>query len=157
MAKALFMLAAPEPPLGSAKRGSAGAYDRYRVGVHHVAFQASSRAVVDERYAWARERGAEIESAPKEYDYMPDYYACFFLTRTASSSRSFTRLENDKRDESAFLLRLAQPMSLNRFAQMAVQEHLRLAGVGHGPAPVEKPVAEDDCPDHRPVAEPAAG
>jgi glyoxylase I family protein len=53
-------------------------YDRYGVGVHHVAIAARSREVVDERAAWLRERGAEIESGPAEYDYIPGYYAVFF-------------------------------------------------------------------------------
>jgi glyoxylase I family protein len=53
-------------------------YDRYAVGVHHVAFFADSREAVDERAAWLRERGAEIESEPAEYDYTPGYYAVFF-------------------------------------------------------------------------------
>jgi glyoxylase I family protein len=56
----------------------AGEYDRYRVGVHHVAFEAPSRDVVDERHRWAVESGVDIESPPKEYDYMPGYYAFFF-------------------------------------------------------------------------------
>jgi len=56
-----------------------GPYDRYRIGVHHVAFQAPSRDVVDERLHWAREQGMEIENDPKEYDYTPGYYAGFFF------------------------------------------------------------------------------
>ncbi len=55
-----------------------GGYDRYRVGIHHVAFEARSRAAVDERLRWARGQGAEIENDPREYDYMPGYYAGFF-------------------------------------------------------------------------------
>ena len=55
-----------------------GRHDRYAVGLHHVAFKAPSRDVVDERAAWLRERGAEIESGPQEYDYVPGYYAVFF-------------------------------------------------------------------------------
>jgi glyoxylase I family protein len=55
-----------------------GEYDRYRVGVHHVAFEAASRKVVDDRYRWAVDRGAKIESPPKEYSYIPGYYAFFF-------------------------------------------------------------------------------
>ena len=55
-----------------------GTYDRYRVGIHHVAFEAPSREVVDERVRWAREQGMEIENDPKEYDYRPGYYAGFF-------------------------------------------------------------------------------
>jgi catechol 2,3-dioxygenase-like lactoylglutathione lyase family enzyme len=52
--------------------------DRYRVGMHHVAFEAASRAVVNERADWLRERGAEIESGPEEYAYTMGYYAVFF-------------------------------------------------------------------------------
>lgn len=53
-------------------------YDRYGVGLHHLAFSASSRATVDERAAWLREHGAQIESGPQEYAYSPGYYAVFF-------------------------------------------------------------------------------
>ncbi|HSC50060.1 MAG TPA: VOC family protein [Gaiellaceae bacterium] len=52
--------------------------DRYEVGLHHLALEASSRASVDERAAWLRSRGAEIESGPEEYGYSPGYYAVFF-------------------------------------------------------------------------------
>lgn len=53
-------------------------HERYAVGLHHIAFLVSSRAVVDERARWLKERGATIESGPKEYDYTPGYYAVFF-------------------------------------------------------------------------------
>ena len=53
-------------------------YDRYAVGVHHIAFRATGRWLVDERAAWLREQGAEIESGPREYDYIAGYYAVFF-------------------------------------------------------------------------------
>jgi glyoxylase I family protein len=53
-------------------------YDRYAVGIHHLAFAAASRAVVDDRHAWLIERGAEIESPPREYEYSAGYYAVFF-------------------------------------------------------------------------------
>ena len=55
-----------------------GSYDRYRVGLHHLALEVSSRGVVDERAEWLRAQGAEIESGPEEYAYMPGYYAVFF-------------------------------------------------------------------------------
>ena len=71
-------VAAKGPAIGIRDAKVAGAYDRYRVGVHHVAFEAPSRNVVDERHRWAMERGVQIESPPKEYDYMPGYYAFFF-------------------------------------------------------------------------------
>lgn len=53
-------------------------YDRYSIGLHHLAFSATSRAAVDERAAWLRANGAQIESGPEEYDYTPGYYAVFF-------------------------------------------------------------------------------
>jgi glyoxylase I family protein len=53
-------------------------YDRYRVGLHHLALEAPSRATVDERAEWLARAGAEIESGPEEYFYMPGYYAVFF-------------------------------------------------------------------------------
>jgi glyoxylase I family protein len=60
--------------LGLRERQSDGDVDRYRLGLHHVAFDAASRAVVDEVGAWAQ----EVESGPREYDYTPGYYAVFF-------------------------------------------------------------------------------
>ena len=53
-------------------------YDRYAVGVHHIALAVDSRDVVDERAAWLRQNGATIESGPEEYNYSPGYYAVFF-------------------------------------------------------------------------------
>ena len=54
------------------------AYDRYSVGLHHLAFAAPSREVVDERARWLIEQRATIESGPEEYGYSPGYYAVFF-------------------------------------------------------------------------------
>jgi glyoxylase I family protein len=53
-------------------------HDRYAVGLHHLAVEADSRATVDERAGWLGRGGAEIESLPREYDYLPGYYAVFF-------------------------------------------------------------------------------
>ncbi len=53
-------------------------YDRYAIGIHHIAFSASSRSVVDDRAAWLRAGGWQIESGPEEYGYTPGYYAVFF-------------------------------------------------------------------------------
>jgi glyoxylase I family protein len=54
-------------------------YDRYAVGIHHVAFGAPTREAIDERAAWLRDQGAEIESGPEEYpQYQDGYYAVFF-------------------------------------------------------------------------------
>jgi glyoxylase I family protein len=65
-------------PFSLREAQSSGSHDRYRIGIHHVAFEAPSREVVDERLRRAREHGLEIENDPKEYEYMPGYYAGFF-------------------------------------------------------------------------------
>jgi catechol 2,3-dioxygenase-like lactoylglutathione lyase family enzyme len=54
-------------------------HDRYSVGLHHLAFEATSRAVVDERAEWLRAAGATLESEPQGYTYEPGYYAVFFF------------------------------------------------------------------------------
>jgi glyoxylase I family protein len=75
----IFYLSGPGTSLGLREALSESEpYDRYRVGLHHVAFEADSRAEVDERAAWLRTQGAEIESEPQEYAYQPGYYAVFF-------------------------------------------------------------------------------
>jgi glyoxylase I family protein len=74
----ILYLTGPEVAIGLRAAQSGGAHERYRVGLHHLAFQAWSRSVVDERAAWLVERGAEIESGPEEYAYSPGYYAVFF-------------------------------------------------------------------------------
>ena len=54
-------------------------YDRYAVGVHHVAFEASSRDAVDRCWQWVLTQDVETESAPKEFPhYVAGYYAAFF-------------------------------------------------------------------------------
>jgi glyoxylase I family protein len=54
-------------------------YDRYAVGVHHVAFEARSRNAVDDCWQWVLAQGVEVESAPKEFPhYVEGYYAAFF-------------------------------------------------------------------------------
>ncbi len=65
--------------LREAQSEMASPYDRYSIGVHHVAFRAESRSEVDERAKWLRTYGAVIESGPKEHQgYRPGYYAVFF-------------------------------------------------------------------------------
>jgi glyoxylase I family protein len=59
-------------------QSESGPYDRYRLGLHHLAFEASSRGVVDERAEWLRGQEVELESEPQEYTYIPGYYAVFF-------------------------------------------------------------------------------
>jgi glyoxylase I family protein len=59
-------------------QSESGPYDRYTLGLHHLAFSAPSREVVDDRLAWAAEVGLEIENEPQEWPYIPCYYAGFF-------------------------------------------------------------------------------
>jgi glyoxylase I family protein len=54
-------------------------YDRYAVGVHHLAFEASTRDAVDRCWEWVLTQHVEVESAPKEFPhYVDGYYAAFF-------------------------------------------------------------------------------
>ena len=53
-------------------------YDRYAVGIHHIAFKADSWAALNERYQWLLDNDVPIESPPQTYDYTDGYYACFF-------------------------------------------------------------------------------
>jgi glyoxylase I family protein len=74
----IFYFGGPGTGIGIREAQSEGAFDRYRVGLHHLCLEAYSRAVVDERAEWARSVGAEIESEPQEYGYSPGYYSVFF-------------------------------------------------------------------------------
>jgi catechol 2,3-dioxygenase-like lactoylglutathione lyase family enzyme len=54
-------------------------FDRYHVGLHHVAFQAPGRSFVDQVHQKLVEWGAPILDKPAEYpQYEPGYYAVFF-------------------------------------------------------------------------------
>ena len=76
----IWYLSGPEASIGlrEAQTETEAPYDRYRIGLHHLAFRADSRAVVEERADWLRDHGAAIESEPREYAYTPGYYAVFF-------------------------------------------------------------------------------
>jgi len=74
----IWYLGGPDVAIGLREAQTEGGHDRYRVGIHHVAFEAWSRGLVDERAAWLTDNGAEIESPPQEYGYLPGYYAVFF-------------------------------------------------------------------------------
>ena len=75
----IWYFGGPGSSIGVRQAQSLGGIDRYRIGLHHVAVAAASRAAVDERYEWLVGAGAEIESPPQEYTYMPGYYAVFFF------------------------------------------------------------------------------
>jgi catechol 2,3-dioxygenase-like lactoylglutathione lyase family enzyme len=76
----IYYLIGPETSIGlrEAQSSRERPVDRYEVGLHHLAFEAFNRGMVDERAEWLRENGAEIESGPKEYAYSLGYYAVFF-------------------------------------------------------------------------------
>ncbi len=58
---------------------AARAHDRYSAGLHHLAWNAASRADVDALYQLLLKIGATILDAPAHYPrYGPDYYAVFF-------------------------------------------------------------------------------
>jgi len=52
--------------------------DRSMPGLHHLAFNATSREDVDGLYRVLQEIGANVTDPPAVY-YQPDYYAVFFL------------------------------------------------------------------------------
>jgi len=59
--------------------GPSSGYDRYRVGLHHLAFRADSRDAVDRFHAFLLQKGFEVLDPPAEYpDYGGGYYAVFF-------------------------------------------------------------------------------
>jgi catechol 2,3-dioxygenase-like lactoylglutathione lyase family enzyme len=59
-------------------RGGRVGHDPYTPGLHHVCFQVSDRAAVDEVHATLRSWGIEA-TAPRVYpEYNDDYYASFF-------------------------------------------------------------------------------
>jgi glyoxylase I family protein len=64
--------------IGLRERHGEAPYDRYALGIHHLAISAPSREAVDERAQWLTAQGASIESGPEEYHYSPTYYAVFF-------------------------------------------------------------------------------
>jgi glyoxylase I family protein len=74
----IWYFSGPEVSIGLRQAQSENGVDRYRVGLHHLALDAFSRGLVDERHEWLRSVRAEIESPPQEYTYLPGYYAVFF-------------------------------------------------------------------------------
>lgn len=54
-------------------------HDRFAPGLHHVAFQAASRADVDALHRLLKGMGATVLDPPADYpQYWPVYYAVFF-------------------------------------------------------------------------------
>lgn len=60
-------------------RPGAGPHDRFSPGLHHLAFQAESRADVDDFHRFLVATGVTILDPPADYpQYGPVYYAVFF-------------------------------------------------------------------------------
>ena len=53
-------------------------FHRHRVGLCEIAFAAVNRAEIDELAGEIERHGGKVTDAPREYDYMPGYYAVFF-------------------------------------------------------------------------------
>jgi glyoxylase I family protein len=54
-------------------------FNRYRVGLHHLAFKAKSRTAIDEFHRFLVRENLPVLDAPAEYpQYGPNYYAVFF-------------------------------------------------------------------------------
>lgn len=71
----------PEILLYQAKAGQEGAaHTTYDPGIHHIAFRAETRAVVDQVQECIIKLEATILDSAREYPhYAPGYYAVFFL------------------------------------------------------------------------------
>ncbi len=57
---------------------AAKTHDRNAPGLNHLAFNAESRAAVDELHALLKRIGARVLDPPAEYPYFPGYYAVYF-------------------------------------------------------------------------------
>ncbi|HZP46728.1 MAG TPA: VOC family protein [Candidatus Binataceae bacterium] len=53
-------------------------FSKERVGLREIAFRAESRAQIDRLAAAIASHGGRILDPPREYDYVPGYYAVFF-------------------------------------------------------------------------------
>jgi catechol 2,3-dioxygenase-like lactoylglutathione lyase family enzyme len=64
-------------PTASEQQGAT--FDRYRVGLHHLALRAACREDVDRFHDWLVAEGLRVLDAPAEYPaYGQEYYAVFF-------------------------------------------------------------------------------
>src|SRR5207245_5825115 len=60
----IWYLSGPGTSIGLREAQSNEPHDRYAIGLHHLAFEAESRAQVDELADWVRTQPVEIESEP---------------------------------------------------------------------------------------------
>jgi catechol 2,3-dioxygenase-like lactoylglutathione lyase family enzyme len=78
--RVIYLLSSSDPGLGALGLRAARdnlPMDRYRVGLHHLAFNAASRHQVDEVWDWVQAKNLEHEGPPRDY-YDGPYYAIFF-------------------------------------------------------------------------------
>jgi len=59
-------------------RFAADTFHKDRVGLCEIAFSGESRAQIDELAKELEAYGGQILNPPREYDYVPGYYAVFF-------------------------------------------------------------------------------
>ena len=59
-------------------RFASDTFHKDRVGICEIAFRGESRAQIDELAKELETHGARILDPPREYDYVPGYYAVFF-------------------------------------------------------------------------------
>ena len=59
-------------------RFRADQFHQHRVGLCEIAFAGDSRRQVDELAAEIERHGGGVTDAPRQYDYVPGYYAVFF-------------------------------------------------------------------------------
>ncbi len=55
-------------------------FHRHRVGLCEIAFAADNRAQIDNLAGEIERHGGKVTDTPREYDYMPGYYAVFFTS-----------------------------------------------------------------------------
>ena len=67
-------------------------HDAAAPGLHHIAFAAADRAVVERAYELAVAAGAEILDPPQVFDYEPNYYATFFRDPNGFKLEVVTRI-----------------------------------------------------------------
>ncbi|CAI2176031.1 2660_t:CDS:2 [Funneliformis geosporum] len=53
-------------------------HERYSVGFHHLALNSSTREQVDKFHEFLLENNYNVLDEPREYDYVPGYYAVFW-------------------------------------------------------------------------------
>ncbi len=57
---------------------AADTFSKDRIGLCEIAFHADNRAQIDELAQGVQANGGSILDPPREYDYVPGYYAVFF-------------------------------------------------------------------------------